>query len=108
MSSRHRARHLTSCPSEAVTSRGIVRVTVRPHGDWTSRRRPVEHLIRAVNDAENAGWLRRAEVIDVLGRNPRHQGARQLRYVVGLDPTGSAFEDDFPALQRRTASPSRP
>jgi len=30
-----------------------------------------------------------------LWRNPRHPGAKRLRYVVGLDPTNSPFEDDF-------------
>jgi hypothetical protein len=58
---------------------------------------PIKQLIRAVNDAENAGWLRRNQVIDVLKRNPGHKGAPKLRYVVGLDPTRSGFEDDFPA-----------
>ena len=58
---------------------------------------PIEQLIRGINDAENAGWLRRPQVIDVLARNPGHKGAPKLRYVVGLDPTRSRFEDDFSA-----------
>lgn len=61
-------------------------------------RTPVKHLIRGVNDAENAGHLRRHHILDVLDRNPRHPGAKPLMYVVGLDHTQSAFEDDFPGF----------
>jgi hypothetical protein len=52
----------------------------------------------SVNDAENTGWLRRNDVIDVLDRNPRHPSDKPLRYVVGLDRTRSGYEDEFLAF----------
>jgi hypothetical protein len=63
-------------------------------------------LARAVNDAENASFLRRDAVEEVLGRLPRHPGATALRYVTGLGQLRSGLEFDFVAFAAKHGLPA--
>jgi very-short-patch-repair endonuclease len=54
-------------------------------------------LSRAVNDALRSLYMTRAQLADVVTRNPRHPGTKLLRPFVETPtgPTRSPFEDDF-------------
>jgi uncharacterized protein DUF559 len=46
-------------------------------------------LRRAVNEAERSGWLNRTGIQEVLQRNPRRKGARQLRTLIAAVNPGT-------------------
>ncbi len=59
---------------------------------------PRKQLTRAVNDALRSPYLTRAQLADVIARNPRHRGAKLVQPFVDNDqggPTRSEFEDAF-------------
>ncbi len=60
-------------------------------------RLPGRRLTRVANDLRLAGRLQQEELADVVGRFPRHPGARRLRPLVArrLGPTRSELEDAF-------------
>lgn len=64
-------------------------------------------LARAVNDARLAGYLHLDELAELLGRLPRHSGARHLRTLAQTAgaPTRSQLEDEFLAFARRHGLP---
>jgi hypothetical protein len=64
-------------------------------------------LARAVNEARRTKALRPADLADVIGRFPRHPGARWLMAFAEVTggPTRSGWEDDFPAFCRRFGLP---
>jgi hypothetical protein len=64
-------------------------------------------LARAVNEALRRRLVRRSDLADVVGRFPRHPGARRLAEFIDAKggPTRSGWEDDFPAFCRHFGLP---
>jgi hypothetical protein len=52
-------------------------------------------LSKAVNDAENTGYLRRDDLLEILARLPHAPGAPALREVAGAGVLRSPLEFDF-------------
>lgn len=67
-----------------------------------------KQLTRTVNEALRSPHLTEAQLADVIGRNPRHPGAKLLTQFVdsGQNPTRSDWEDDFPAWCERFGLPT--
>ncbi len=65
-------------------------------------------LARAVNDGRRRKNVRLAQLADIIGRFPRHPGARRLAPFAELTggPTRSGWEDDFPAFCRHFGLPA--
>jgi hypothetical protein len=62
-------------------------------------------LAKAVNDAENAGYLRTRDVLEILRRLPRAPGAAALRWVAGAGDLRSPLEYDFVVLAAKHGLP---
>jgi hypothetical protein len=62
-------------------------------------------LSQAVNGAEDAGWLRRHQVHEILARLPRAPGAEALRYVAGAGKIWSPLEYDFAGFAAKHGLP---